>query len=52
MFLCFESNVTEFCFHVSNWQQTSIDSGNGLASGRQQAIIWTDGGLVNWHIYV
>ena len=31
---------------VSNTQP-----GNGLAPVRQQAIIWTNGGIVYWHIY-
>ena len=29
----------------------NIGSDNGLAPIRRQAIIWTNGGLVYWHIY-
>ena len=35
----------------SNYQYTSIGSDNGLALNRRQAIIWTKGGLVYWHMY-
>ena len=35
----------------SNWQYSSIGSGNGLAPSRRQAIIWTDDGIVYWRIY-
>ena len=35
----------------SDWQYGSIDSDNGLAPNRRQAIIWINDGLVNWRIY-
>ena len=38
-------------FFMSNCQWSSIGSDNGLAPGRRQAIIWTNGGSVYWHIY-
>ena len=34
------------------FQLDSVGSGKGLALIRRQAIIWTDDGLVYWHIYV
>ena len=36
---------------VPNQQYSSIGSDNGLAPSRRQAIIWTNDGLVYWHIY-
>ena len=39
------------CFHGSNWQQTSVGSDDGLEPNRQQAIIWTNDGIVHWQIY-
>ena len=36
---------------VSKWQYVIIGSDNGSAPNRRQAIIWTNGGLVNWRIY-
>ena len=35
----------------TNWQYASIGSNNGLALTTQQAIIWTNDGLVYWRIY-
>ena len=35
----------------SNWQHFSIGLDNDLVPKRRQAIIWTNGGLVYWHIY-
>ena len=40
----FDKDFTEFCFQGSNQQYSSIDSDNGLAQARRQAIIWTNGG--------
>ena len=48
--LYFESDFTEVCSLRSNWQLISIGTGNGLASNRWQAIIWTNDGLVYWRI--
>ena len=36
----------------SNWQCVIIGLDNGLASNRRQAIIWTNDGIVYWHMYV
>ena len=36
---------------ASNWQYSIIGSDNGLAPIRRQAIVWTNDGLVWWHIY-
>ena len=36
----------------SNWEQTSIGSGNGLAPNRRQAITWNNDDPVHWCIYV
>ena len=38
-------------FQVSNEEETSIDSDNGLAPNRLQAIIWTNDVLGYWQIY-
>ena len=40
------NSVTEICSQRSNWHYVSIGSDDGLAPNRQQAIIWTNGGLV------
>ena len=42
---------TETCSHESNWQYTSIGSGNGLAPYRRQAITLTNDDPVHWRIY-
>ena len=34
-----------------DWQYVTIGSDNGLAPNRRQAIIWTNDGLIYWHIY-
>ena len=48
----FQSNFTKIYFQWSSWEQDSIDSNNGLALDRQQAIILTNDGLVSLrHIY-
>ena len=43
--------ITEICFVWSSQQYFSIDSDNGLVSIKQQAIIWTNDGIVYWRIY-
>ena len=43
--LNFGYKFTEVCSQGTNWQNTSTDSDNGLVLNRQQAIIWTNGGL-------
>ena len=49
----FDSYLTNVCSHVSNYQKSVINSDDGLAPNKQQAIIWTnDSRLVYWHIYV
>ena len=35
-----------------NWQYAGIGSDNGLTPKRRQAIIWTNGSLVYWRVYV
>ena len=37
---------------VYNWQYVIIGSDNGLASNKQQAIVWTNDGLVYWRTYL
>ena len=37
-------------FMESKYQYDSIGSDDGLATNRQQAIIWTNTGLVCWRI--
>ena len=37
---------------IWQWQWVSMGSENGLAPNRWQAIIWTNSGLVKWHILV
>ena len=46
----FYSNFIVFS-QGSNWHCGSIGLDNGLAENRQQAIIWTNDGLIYWHIY-
>ena len=36
---------------LHNWQYTSIGLENGSAPNRRQDIIWTNDGLIYWHIY-
>ena len=49
--------IIEFWFHLiiysqmPNEQKSIIDSEIGLAPTRRKAIIWTNDGLVYWHIY-
>ena len=49
--VAFQLTFTEIDSQAANQQQTSIRSNNGLAPVWCQAIIWTKGGLVYWHIY-
>ena len=49
--LYFDSNFTEICSLVSNWQEVSIGSGNGVAPSRWQAITWTNADQVHQRIY-
>ena len=46
--LHFDSNFTLVCCWGSNWQYVSINSGNGLALHRQQAVTWTNDDKVIW----
>ena len=48
----FDLNLTEVCLSGFNKQYAIIGSANGLAPMRQQAINWTNYGLVHWHIHV
>ena len=45
------SNFPEVHFSGSNLKQVTIGSDKGLASNRQQAIIWTNDGLVKWKMH-
>ena len=47
----FDSNFTETCSQGFIKQQDNIDSDNGLAPNRRQAIIWINDGISNWRIY-
>ena len=47
----FDLKFTEACSQVSNWQQASIGSDNGLVPNRCQVIICPNHGLVYWRIY-
>ena len=47
----FDYNFTEISTHVSNWQNTSIGSDNGLVPNMRQAIIGTNGGLCCRRMY-
>ena len=44
-------HCTEICSQYSKYKFATIGSDNGLVPNRQQAIIWTNDGLVNWNIY-
>ena len=43
----FYSIYTDVCPLGSNYQYSSIDSDDGLAQTRHQAIIWINGGYIN-----
>ena len=49
--LNFDLNFTEVSFQGTNGQYPSIDSNNGFALNRRQAIIWTNDVLRCRHIY-
>ena len=44
-------NFTEICSQGANLQHASIGSNYSLVLNRHRAIIWTNNGLVYWHIY-
>ena len=44
------NNIFNFIF-LKEYLKESIGSDNGLRPHRQQSIMWTDDGLVCWHIY-
>ena len=44
-------DFTEICSLWSNRQYGNIDSNNGLAQNRQQAIIWSNVSMRYWCIY-
>ena len=50
--LYFDSNFTDVWSQATNWQKVSIVLGNGLVPSRQQAITWTNVGLVHWRMYI
>ena len=50
--LYFVSNLTEVSSYGPNWQAVTIDSGDGLMPIIQQVVSYTNGGLINWRIYV
>ena len=41
-YMNFDQNFSEVCFHRSKLWYSSIDSDDGLAPTRRQAIIWTN----------
>ena len=45
------SYFTKICSHESNWQKGYIDSGNGSAPNREEAITWSNDDPVDWGIY-
>ena len=47
-----DQDFTEVCPLRHCWQLISNISDNGLEPNRLQAIIWTNDGLVYWHVYV
>ena len=49
--LDFKEDFTDICSLWSNQQNGSIDSDNGLAPTRQQAIVWTNVGMLSSCIY-
>ena len=49
--LYFYSYCDKIWFEVSNCQKTSIGLNDGWALNRQNAIIWTNGGLFNWRAH-
>ena len=49
--LNFKSNFTAICYLGSNWPYGSIDSNNGLAPNRWQAIIWSNVDMLYLCIY-
>ena len=53
--LYFESNVTEICSLWSNYKPAGmhcIDSDNGMAPSKRQAIIWINDDIIYWCIYM
>ena len=46
-----DSNFTEDCSLGSNGQHGAIGSDNRLMLIRQQVFIWTNDGLIYWHVY-
>ena len=48
----FKWNFIEIRYLGSSWQLTITGSGNGLSPNSRQAIIWTNDGIVYWHICV
>ena len=44
--------LIEICSHESNWQKSSIGTGNGLEPNRRQAISWTSADPIHWRIYL
>ena len=51
-YLNVDEYLTEVCFEGWNYQYSGIGSDNGLALTGQQAIMWTNDGLIWWLIYV
>ena len=48
----FDLNFTEIYSQGSNWQYSSTGLGGDVTPSKWQAIIWTNDGLVCWHIYI
>ena len=51
MMLYCDINLIDVWSYGLNEQRASIGSDDGLAPMRQQAIIWTNDGLLHWSIY-
>ena len=52
IFKCIFFNENDrISIQISLRQQASIDSGNGLAPNRRQAINWTNDDPVHWRVY-
>ena len=52
VYLYIDSNIAEICSQWLGWQYSNTGLNNGVTSNRQQAIFWTNVGLVYWRPYV
>ena len=49
-YMKFYYNISELCSQVFNQQYSISGTDTGLVPRRQRTIIWTNDGLVDWHI--